>query len=137
MIGHIKSYDPDNQTGVIKSDGKLYEFHLNDWTDEVPPDLDDEVSFEAMDATAKKISLAGAILNKPKAVKYKYLAGILALVLGGAGVHRLYLGYYGIALAQLALTLATAGYGLLWGFVEGVLILAGHLDKDAQGRPLK
>jgi TM2 domain-containing membrane protein YozV len=137
MIGKIESYDPDNQTGVIKSGDKFYEFHLNDWIAEVPPDPGDEVSFDATDGVAKKISLAGVFLNKPKAVKYKYLAGILALVLGGAGVHRLYLGYYGIALAQLALTLATAGYGLLWGFVEGILILAGHLDKDAKGRPLR
>jgi TM2 domain-containing membrane protein YozV len=137
MIGHIENYDPDNQTGVIKSEDKLYDFHLNDWTAEVPPEPGDEVRFDATDAVAKNINLAGAFLDKPKAVKYKYLAGILGLVLGGAGVHRLYLGYYGIALAQLAVTVLTAGYGLLWGFVEGVLILAGHLDKDAQGRPLK
>jgi TM2 domain-containing membrane protein YozV len=137
MIGHIENYDPDNQTGVIKSEDKLYDFHFNDWTAEVPPEPGDEVRFDATDAVARNINLAGAFLNKPKAVKSKYLAGILGLVLGGAGVHRLYLGYYGIALAQLAVTVLTAGYGLLWGFVEGVLILAGHLDKDAQGRPLK
>ncbi|CAA9892494.1 TM2 domain-containing protein [Candidatus Methylobacter favarea] len=137
MIGQIESYNPDIQTGVIKSGDKFYDFHLTDWTVEVPPDPGDEVSFDAADAVAKKVCLAGVIVNKPKAVKYKYVAGILGLLLGGAGMHRLYLGYYGIALAQLAVTLATAGYGLLWGFVEGVLILAGHLDKDAKGRPLR
>ena len=36
MIGHIESYDPDSQTGVIKSEEKSYTFHFDDWVAQVP-----------------------------------------------------------------------------------------------------
>ena len=137
MIGHIESYDPDSQTGVVKSDENSYTFHLDDWVAQVPPDPDDDVNFEAEGAIARKISLVGAYLAPPKAVKYKYVATLLALFLGFTGLHRFYLGFYKLGFAQLAVTVATVGYGALWGFVEAVLLFAGHINKDAKGRPLK
>jgi TM2 domain-containing membrane protein YozV len=137
MIGHIESYDPDSQTGVVKSEEKPYTFHLDDWVAQVPPDQGDDVNFDAEGTTARKINLVGAYLAPPKAVKYKYVAAVLALFLGFTGLHRFYLGFYWLGLAQLAVTAATVGYGALWGFVEAVLIFAGHINKDAKGRPLK
>jgi TM2 domain-containing membrane protein YozV len=137
MIGHIESYDPDSQTGVVKSEEKSYTFHLDDWVAQVPPDQGDDVNFDAEGTLARKIILVGAYLAPPKAVKYKYVAAVLALFLGFTGLHRFYLGFYGLALAQLAVTAATVGYGALWGFIEAVLLFAGHINKDAKGRPLK
>jgi TM2 domain-containing membrane protein YozV len=137
MIGHIESYDPDSQSGVVKSEEKSYTFHLDDWVAQVPPDQGDDVSFDAEGTIARKINLVGAYLAPPKAVKYKYVAAVLALFLGFTGLHRFYLGFYWLALAQLAVTAATVGYGALWGFVEAVLLFAGHINKDAKGRPLK
>ena len=72
-----------------------------------------------------------------KAVKYKYVAVALAFFLGFTGMHRFYLGYYKLGLAQLAFTAITVGYGALWGFIEAILLFAGHINKDAKGRPLK
>ena len=137
MIGHIESYDPESQTGVVKSEDKPYTFHLDDWVAQVPPDQGDDVNFEAEGTIARKINLVGAYLASPKAVKYKYVATALALFLGFTGLHRFYLGFYWLGLAQLALTVATVGYGALWGFVEAILLFAGHINKDAKGRPLK
>jgi len=137
MIGHIESYDPDSQTGVIKSEEKSYAFNLDDWLAQVPPDPNDDVNFEAEGTLARKIDLVGAYLAPPKAVKYKYVAAVLALFLGFTGIYRFYLGFYKLGFAQLAVTAATVGYGALWGFVEAVLIFAGHINKDAKGRPLK
>jgi TM2 domain-containing membrane protein YozV len=137
MIGHIESYDPDSQTGVVKSEEKTYTFHLDDWVAQVPPDQGDDVNFEVEETAARKIDLVGAYLAPPQAVKYKYVAAALALFLGFTGMHRFYLGFYKLGLAQLALTAATVGYGALWGFVEAVLLFAGHINKDAKGRPLK
>jgi TM2 domain-containing membrane protein YozV len=137
MIGHIESFHPDNQTGTIKNETETYTFHLNDWVAQVPPDIGDDVTFENNGSAALKIDLVGAYLSPPKAVKYKYVAAALALFLGFTGMHRFYLGYYKLGVAQLAFTAITVGYGALWGFIEVILLLAGHINKDAKGRPLK
>ncbi|MGH3425898.1 MAG: TM2 domain-containing protein [Nocardioidaceae bacterium] len=79
----------------------------------------------------------GAYLD-PNA-KSKLVAGLLGIFLGGLGVHRFYLGYTGIGIAQIAVTLVTCGVGSLWGLIEGILYLVGSngFRTDAQGRPLR
>jgi len=42
-----------------------------------------------------------------------------------------------MGIAQIAVTICTCGFGAIWGFIEGILILVGSIDKDAQGKPLK
>jgi len=69
--------------------------------------------------------------------KSKIAAGLLGIFLGGLGIHRFYLGYVGIGIAQIIVTLVTCGVGALWGLVEGILILVGKIDTDAKGVPLK
>ena len=69
--------------------------------------------------------------------KSKMAAGLLGIFLGGFGVHRFYLGYTGIGVAQIFVTLFTCGVGHLWGFIEGILILTGStIVADASGKPL-
>jgi len=69
--------------------------------------------------------------------KSKIVAGILGILLGGLGVHRFYLGYIGIGIAQIIVSIVTFGIGALWGFIEGILILVGvGITKDKQGQPL-
>jgi TM2 domain-containing membrane protein YozV len=70
--------------------------------------------------------------------KSKIAAGLLGIFLGGMGVHRFYLGYTTIGVIQILVTLITCGVGHFWGFIEGVLIIAGTtITTDADGRPLK
>jgi TM2 domain-containing membrane protein YozV len=70
--------------------------------------------------------------------KSKLAAGLLGVLLGGLGVHRFYLGYVGIGVAQILVTCITCGLGWIWGFIEGILILVGTtITTDADGRPLK
>lgn len=148
MIGHIESYDPKLQSGVIKSEEQLFDFNLEAWLADVPPDQGDDVIFDAEGNSAINIKLMGAYLEPPKAVKYKYVAAVLALFLGFTGAHRFYLGFslpfewkwnrfYTLGFAQLIFTALTVGYGALWGFIDAVLLFAGHINKDAKGRPLK
>lgn len=80
------------------------------------------------------VKLATAISGEAKS---KLAAGLLGIFLGGFGIHRFYLGYVGLGIAQIIVTLVTFGFGAIWGFIEGILILTGSMDKDAQGRPLK
>ena len=69
--------------------------------------------------------------------KSKIVAGLLGVLVGEFGIHRFYLGYTTIGIIQIVVTILTLGIGGLWGFIEGILILVGNINKDAQGRPLK
>lgn len=68
--------------------------------------------------------------------KSRLVAGLLGIFVGGLGVHNFYLGYNGKGIAQIALSFCF-GIGAIWGFVEGVMILAGSINCDANGVPLK
>jgi TM2 domain-containing membrane protein YozV len=70
-------------------------------------------------------------------------AGVLGILLGWLGVHRFYLGYTNIAIVQLLLgvlglltCLVTTLAAAVWGIVEGVMILTGQMNEDADGQPL-
>ena len=69
--------------------------------------------------------------------KSKMAAGLLGIFLGGWGVHRFYLGHVGIGIAQIAVTICTCGVGAIWGLIEGILVLTGTINVDAEGRPLR
>ena len=70
--------------------------------------------------------------------KSRLVAGLLGILLGGLGIHRFYLGYVGIGIAQILVTLFTCFAGWIWGLIEGILILTGStITTDAEGRPLK
>jgi len=86
-----------------------------------------------------------AMPHNPNA-KSKLVAGILGIVplIGGLGIHRFYLGYVGIGIAQIFVTLISPiiccglPMGWLWGFVEGIMVLIGSgITTDAAGIPLK
>lgn len=71
-------------------------------------------------------------------LKSKIVAGVLGIFLGGWGAHRFYLGYIGIGIVQIIVTVFTFGVGGLWGVIEGFLILTGSiLQRDAYGNPLR
>ena len=78
--------------------------------------------------------------NNPNG-KSKIAAGLLGIFLGGFGVHNFYLGYTGKAVAQLLITILSCGFlafaSSLWGLIEGILILTGSINTDAQGNPLR
>lgn len=73
--------------------------------------------------------------------KSRIVAGLLGIFLGPWGVHRFYLGYAGIGVVQIVVTIVTFGIGGLWGIIEGILILVAKPGDtfyvDASGRPLR
>lgn len=72
----------------------------------------------------------------PEMQKSKLAAGLFGIFLGGLGVHNFYLGFIGKGIAQIILS-PCFGIGALWGFIEGILILTGNINRDANGVPLK
>ncbi|MCI8491285.1 MAG: TM2 domain-containing protein [Lachnospiraceae bacterium] len=81
--------------------------------------------------------------------KSKLAAGLFGIFLGQFGVHNFYLGYTTKAIIQLVMVIVgwlTTCLGLgvflifgaaIWGLVEGIMILTGSINTDAQGNPLR
>lgn len=77
-------------------------------------------------------------------VKSRVVAGLLGIFLGGLGIHNFYLGYSSKGIIQLfcsflglftfGITSSIAG---IWGLIEGIMILAGSIDKDGNGLYIK
>jgi TM2 domain-containing membrane protein YozV len=74
--------------------------------------------------------------GEPYSDKSKLTAGLLELFLGGFGAGRFYLGYNGIAVAQLLVTIFTCGLGGIWPLIDAIMIFTGNV-RDPFGRPLQ
>ena len=79
-------------------------------------------------------------VNKDPNAKSKIVAGILGILLGCFGVHNFYLGYTSRAVAQLLISVLScfilSPVSAIWGLIEGIMILTGSIDTDAEGRKL-
>ena len=87
-----------------------------------------------------QITIIQIIIKK----KSKIAAGLLAIFMGSLGIHNFYLGYTNKGIAQLLLTLVgwiACGIGPviagIWGLIEGILILTGSMNQDAEGNQLQ
>ena len=77
--------------------------------------------------------------------KSRLIAGLLAIFVGGLGIHNFYLGYNDRGLLQILLTTVgsiftcglSAGAVAIWALVEGIMLLTGNIAVDANGIPLK
>ena len=76
--------------------------------------------------------------------KNRTLAGLLAMFLGGLGVHSFYLGHKERGFTQLVMSVVggfcSCGIATLvvmtWGIIEGTQLFAGFVNTDAKGNPL-
>jgi TM2 domain-containing membrane protein YozV len=69
--------------------------------------------------------------------KEKLVAGLLGILIGSFGVHSFYLGNTNKGIIQIVVTILTCGLGGIWGLIEGIMILTGSINTDANGVPLK
>ena len=53
----------------------------------------------------------------------KVVAGILAILLGGLGIHKFILGYTQEGIIQIVITVLTCGFGSIIGLIEGIIYL--------------
>ena len=134
MKGQILDYSVSSNTGTITGvDGSRYYFAGSEWKGTAVPTRGMNVDFEADGTQAKAVyvGLGSATANGSKS---KVTAGILALLLGGIGVHKFYLGFTGPGLVFLLVN--TVGWLITWtmlflpnivlgviSFVEGIIYL--------------
>ena len=71
------------------------------------------------------------------AQKDKMTAGLLGILIGSLGIHNFYLGNTTKGIIQIVVTFVTCGIGGIWGLIEGIMILTGSINTDANGVPLK
>ena len=73
--------------------------------------------------------------------KSRVAAGVLAMLLGAYGVHSFYLGNTSRGLVQLLVSFLTCGFGAsvmqIWGILDGIKLLDGRINTDANGVFLK
>lgn len=129
---------------LVEVEGKLYgKDNLSYVLAEARTNAPSVIVNNSSHAVASPTIHASASVQQPAPVmiagapKSKTTAGLLGIFFGGLGIHRFYLGYTSIGFLQILVTLCTLGYGGLWGFVEGILLLAGVMNTDAEGRPLQ
>ncbi|MEW7278259.1 TM2 domain-containing protein [Aquimarina sp. 2201CG1-2-11] len=62
----------------------------------------------------------------------KVIAGILAILFGGFGIHKFILGYSKEGIIQIVITFVTCGIGSLVGLIEGIIYLTKSDDEFYQ-----
>lgn len=109
MKGQILDFSVQSNSGVISGDdGNRYSFTGDGWQEPSVPQRGMRVDFDPVNDVATAIySEAGVVPQPavPSQSKSKIAAGLLAIFLGGLGIHKFYLGYPGAGVLFLALWL--------------------------------
>ncbi len=132
MQWQVLYYWPQNNEGVISADdGNRYTFFGTDWKDTmVAPAAGMSVDFELLGETANNIFRIQGIQHTASVTSTKspIAAGLLAIFLGGLGIHKFYLGYVGPGVALLVAStvsflLSFVLIGIFFLFVIGIFVL--------------
>lgn len=133
MRGQVLGVDPDSRRGQIAGDdGVRYAFRPEDWSDLGEPSIGVRVDFEAEDRQALNVfclpaepASAERVVVVPVTDRNKYIAALLAFVIGTLGIHRFYLGRKGSAVVMLILSITFVGLliSVPWALVDMVRYL--------------
>ena len=117
MKGTILDFSVQSNSGAISGeDGERYNFDGADWQGDSPPSRGMSVDFSNDGDQAKEVYLA--ISSATASGKSKIAAGLLAIFLGGLGIHKFYLGY---TVPGVILLLITC-FGWLLLFIPNIVI---------------
>ena len=141
MKGHVLDYSVQTNSGIISGeDGRRYTFTGGEWKGSSLPVPGSYVDFESAEGTGEAIAiyLAQGVVGASapsSSSPNKVVAGLLAILLGGLGIHKFYLGYKNQGIVLLAssfagflLAFVVVGFVVLIAvavvvFVEGVIYL--------------
>ncbi|BAZ69606.1 MAG: TM2 domain-containing protein [Pelatocladus maniniholoensis HA4357-MV3] len=102
MRGTILNFSIQTNQGVISGDdGKRYEFSGSDWKLSTVPEQGIRVDFDTDGSKALAIYSDPTASQQIKTPKSRVSAGLLAILLGGFGVHYFYLGAWGWGLISI------------------------------------
>jgi TM2 domain-containing membrane protein YozV len=112
MKGQILDYSVTGNTGTITgSDGNRYYFAGAEWKSSGVPARGISVDFEIEGNQARSVYVALGSASIAGS-KNKIAAGLLAIFLGGLGIHKFYLGFTGPGLVFLLVN--TVGWLVTW-----------------------
>lgn len=116
MKGKILDFSIQSNSGAISGeDGERYNFDGTDWAGDSPPTRGMSVDFSTDGDQAKEVYLA---VGSTTSGKSKIAAGLLAIFLGGLGIHKFYLGYTVPGVIFLLITF----FGWLLLFIPNIVI---------------
>ena len=142
MKGRILSYSVQTNSGEITGDdGNRYSFTGQEWQESFPPVRGTYVDFAVTENQATSIYRAleagapasatgqpggNASATAPVAgAKSRTTAGLFAILLGGLGAHKFYLGHTGLGVMFLVLSICVVGlvFTLPVALIEGIIYL--------------
>ena len=135
MRGQVLGVDARTGDGLVAGqDGKRYRFAPADWAQRGEPSIGAEVDFETDDDRALSIfPVPGTAVvhpgriaaNAPVNDRNKYVAALLAFLIGILGIHRFYLGRTGSGIIMLVLSVTVIGLFVTapWAFIDMIRYL--------------
>lgn len=104
MRGQVLDFSVQTNSGVISgSDDSRYTFTGSEWKGDLPLTRNMSVDFDVQGTNAVAIykALRSTGSSATPSAKNKTTAGLLAIFLGGLGIHKFYLGFTGPGLVFL------------------------------------
>ena len=137
MRGQVLGVDMRTGDGiVVGDDGRRYSFKPDDWAARGEPAVGMQVHFETRECRALTIfpvpgtapppvaaAASGRAVGKKE--RNKFVAALLALLLGPLGIHRFYLGRVGSGIAMMVLSFTVLGLlvSVPWALIDTVRFL--------------
>jgi TM2 domain-containing membrane protein YozV len=136
MRGRVLGVDARTGDGLVAGDdGRRYTFQPADWASRGEPAIGVEVDFDTEDSRALSIFPIPAAAPLPTVAapppapirndRNKYVAAVIAFLIGTLGIHRFYLGRTGSGIAMLVLSCTIVGLFITapWAFVDMIRYL--------------
>ena len=135
MRGQVLGVDPRTGEGLVAGqDGQRYRFAREDWAHRGEPAIGLEVDFEAANDRALSVFPMPTAPGPRRAVppealptndRNKYVAALIAFLIGTLGIHRFYLGRIGSGIVMLVLSITLVGLAITipWAFIDMIRYL--------------
>jgi len=151
MRGQVLGVDPRTGEGIVAGqDGQRYRFAPEDWAHRGEPAIGIEVDFEAANDRALSVfpmptapgprrAVPPATVAPPTNDRNKYVAAVMAFVIGTLGIHRFYLGRTGSGIIMLVLSITVIGVVISapWALIDMIRYLMMSDEEFAARYPRK